>query len=81
MLIPQISRSENCEIIPDHLPLMRAMASARLEGLFLNSPRTALVTVKLPGLQMPRIVMQVCVASNTTTTPFASNSRLIKSAI
>ena len=39
--------------------LMRLMTSARVEGLVLKSPRTALVTVRLPGLRIPRMVMQV----------------------
>jgi len=43
----------------DYLRLMRLMTSARVEGLVLKSPRTALVTVRLPGLRMPRMVMQV----------------------
>jgi branched-chain amino acid transport system permease protein len=42
---------------------------------------TALVIVKLPGLRMPRIVMQVWTASSTTITPLASSSRYIRSAI
>ena len=34
-------------------------------------PFMAEVTQRLPGLRMPRIVMQVCVASITTATPLA----------
>src|SRR5688572_3808763 len=46
-------------------PLISAIASARLDGLSLNNPRTALVIVRLRGLRIPRIVMQVWVASST----------------
>lgn len=52
-----------------HLPLIKAMASARLARLLRNIPRTALVTVNAPGFLTPRIVMQVCSASTTTMTP------------
>ena len=34
-----------------------------------NTPRTALVTVWLPGFFTPRMLMHMCSASSTTTTP------------
>jgi hypothetical protein len=42
-----------------YLRLINDMTSARLDTFDLNRPRTELVTVKLPGLRTPRIVMQV----------------------
>ena len=61
--------------------LISDMTSARVERFVLKSPRTALVMAMLPGLRIPRIVIQVCVASSTTTTPLASSSAANRSAI
>src|SRR5262245_30866028 len=61
--------------------LISDMTSAREERFDLNSPRTALVIARLPGFLIPRIVMQVCVASSTTTTPLAFSSAARRSAI
>ena len=44
-------------------------------------PLIAEVTQMLPGLRTPRIVMQECVASITTATPFTSSSSTSRSAI
>ena len=74
-------RQHNFLLTIHYLRLIRDITSARLETFVLNSPRTELVTVRLPGLRTPRIVIQVCVASSTTTTPLADSSSTIKSAI
>ena len=46
-----------------------AMTSARVAAFLLNSPRTADVTVSVPGLRTPRIDMHRCSASIITSTP------------
>ena len=48
---------------------MKRMASKRVAVLSRNRPRTAEVTVAAPGLRTPRIDMQRCSASMTTSTP------------
>ena len=53
-----------------YFPTMRLMASARVAPSRM-SPRTALVTVREPGLRTPRIDMHRCSASTTTITPRA----------
>ena len=45
------------------------MTSARVAGFSLNRPRTADVTVSVPGLRTPRIDMQRCSASIITNAP------------
>ncbi len=53
---------------------MSDISSARVEALALNAPRMALVVHTLPGLRMPRMVMQVCEASRITPTPLGDGS-------
>ena len=43
-----------------------AINSERVEGLCRKMPRMALVVHRVPGLCIPRIVIQVCSASTTT---------------
>ena len=62
------------EVYEEAERLISDIASAREDSLVLNNPRTALVIVLLPGLRIPRIVMQVCSASRTTITPLVSSS-------
>ena len=57
-----------------------AIASARDEAEVWNSPRTADVVVREPGLRMPRIAMHRCSASITTITPCGSSLRTSASA-
>ncbi len=65
----------------NHRRLISDITSLRLLWFVLKRPRTALVTVKLPGFLTPRIVMHVWTASRTTTTPFASSFSASRSAI
>src|SRR4029453_9517287 len=60
--------------------LISAIASARDEAEVWNSPRTADVVVREPGLRIPRIAMHRCSASITTITPCGSSLRTIASA-
>ena len=55
------------------------MASARVAGSS-SCPRTALVTVREPGLRIPRIVMHRCSHSKTAITPRGLSNRTIESA-
>ena len=48
---------------------MRANTSARVASLVWMSPRTALVTVLEPGVRTPRMLMQRCSASMSTSAP------------
>ena len=48
------------------------MASARVEASLRKRPRTAEVTVVVPGFLTPRIDMHRCSASTTTNTPWGS---------
>ena len=57
-----------------HRPWTNSMASARVRGSSRNSPRTAEVMVRVPGLRTPRIDMQRCSASTTTSTPRGSST-------
>ena len=66
------SRTGHCRI--------SAIASARDEAEVWNSPRTADVVVREPGLRIPRIAMQRCSASITTITPCGSSLRTSASA-
>ena len=52
-----------------------------MDGLVLNCPRRALVTVELPGFFMPRMDIQECSAWTTTATPGGCNSLSIRFAI
>jgi len=61
--------------------VMRLIASARVAGFDLKSPRTADVTVSEPGFFTPRIDMQKCSASMTTSTPRGSRHCSMASAI
>ena len=56
------------------------MASARVAGLSLKRPRTADVTVRLPGFLTPRIDMHRCSASMTTNTPAGFSTSMSASA-
>src|SRR5215831_14356319 len=60
---------------------MRAMTSARVAALSLNSPLTAEVKVSDPGLRTPRIDMQRCSASIITNAPRGCRTSTIASAI
>jgi hypothetical protein len=60
---------------------MRPIASARVASLLRNCPLTADVTVWLPGFRIPRMLMQRCSASMTTSTPLGSRASPIASAI
>ena len=53
-----------------YFPTMRLIASARVAASRI-APRTALVTVREPGLRTPRIDIHRCSASTTTMTPRA----------
>ena len=55
-----------------HFCRISAIASARDEAEVWNSPRTADVVVREPGLRIPRIAMHRCSASITTITPCGS---------
>ena len=57
------------------------MTSARVAGFSLNRPRTAEVTVSVPGLRTPRIDMQRCSASIITNAPRGASAATIASAI
>ena len=49
---------------------MASLREAREAGVEpANTPRTALVTVRLPGFFTPRMLMHMCSASSTTMTP------------
>jgi hypothetical protein len=60
---------------------MSPIASARVALLRRNIPRTAEVTVSLPGFFTPRMLMHRCSASMTTKTPRGFNARSMASAI
>ena len=57
------------------------MASARVAGSLRNRPWTADVIVVVPGLRTPRIDMQRCSASMTTSTPRGYSTRSMLAAI
>ena len=61
-------------------PWMKLMASLRAATLSRISPRTAEVTVSAPGLRTPRIDMQRCSASTTTSTPRGASTASMRSA-
>jgi hypothetical protein len=61
-------------------PRMRPIASARVRPSVLKTPRTAAVTVTLPGFRMPRIATHRCSACTTTITPAASSRSCTASA-
>ena len=63
------------------LAVSKARISARLEGFSLKMPRRAPVTMVLPGLWMPRMVMQVWVASTTQAAPMGLSCSIRASAI
>ena len=58
-----------------------AITSARVAALSLNRPRTADVTVSVPGLRTPRIDMHRCSASIITNAPRGCSTSTIASAI
>src|ERR1035437_9114617 len=57
------------------------MASARGAEAVRHWPRTAEVIVKVPGFLTPRMDMQRCSASTTTSTPLGASARSTASAI
>jgi len=57
------------------------MASNRVDVSLRKRPRTAEVTVDVPDFFTPRMDMQRCSASTTTSTPFGSRASSMASAI
>src|ERR1039457_1515421 len=67
--------------IPRYRPCTNCIASARVAWSLRNRPRTAEVTVWVPGFFTPRMDMHRCSASTTTRTPRGSSAASMASAI